>query len=702
MKLDIDEFAEDLVQAVHSRAREAGMLFADAFFEVVTEHLVDAGELDEAQRAFFDSGRGVRVDGYGGDPRESDRKLTLVAMDPIPESDAGNLTQTEMDKMFKRLEKFIDQALSGVIQVSLDPSTEAWGLADLISARWHEVETVRLIILTNRPLSSRIDRKDAGEIDGIPVTYGVWDITRIHRFIESGAEREALEIDFIEEFGRGIPAISANVTDAGYQAYLAVIPGEDLAAVYDRWGARLLEQNVRVFLQARSKVNKGIRTTLESEPHMFLAYNNGIAATAEDVTLEQTEAGLRITRARNLQIVNGGQTTASIHRASKSEDLSHVFVQMKLAVIVPEEVEDVVPRISEYANSQNRVSQADFFSNHPFHVQVENFSRRVWAEASDGQFAQTKWFYERARGQYLDAQANLTRSEKRQFKETYPPSQKFTKTDLAKFLNVWRQIPDTVSKGAQKNFANFAEWVAKEWGDKNNVTGGEKFDERFYHHTIAKAIVFRTTERLVSAADWYEGGYRANIVAYSIAKLSAEYERADLRPDFDLIWKRQAVPAEMERSLRRIGELVSEVLVHPPLGIANITEWAKKKACWERVRDMRIDDLPLQSAGITRTEENAKKSAARRDYKVVAGIEAQTFVFRAGGAFWQSILEWGSSRKALSMKERGILEVCSQMETTGRIPTEKQCPIAIQALLRLTDEEGCPLGREVLRDSPFG
>lgn len=700
MAVGIDEFAVDLVQSVHARAMQAGILYADAFFEVLADHLVDAGEMDDAERAFFDSGRGMRVDGFGGDPRGSERKLTLIVTDPVPEAATANLTQTEMEKAFKRLQKFVEASLAGTIHELLDPSTEAWGLADLISARWREIETVRLLLLTNRPLSSRVDRKDAGEIQGVPVTYGVWDLTRLHRLIESGSERELLEISFLEEFGRGVPVLPADANDSGYQAYLAVVPGADLAAIYDRWGARLLEQNVRVFLQARSSVNKGIKATLENEPHMFLAYNNGITATAEDVTVEHTADGLSLTRVRNLQIVNGGQTTASIHRARRTSDLSKVFVQMKLSVIDPSTVEDVVPRISEYANSQNKVSQADFFSNHPFHIRIEKFSRQMWAPAADGQFVQTKWFYERARGQYLEAQAGMTASQKSEFKKTNPLHQKFTKTDLAKFANVWRGLPHIVSLGAQKNFANFAEHVAKFWGDKGEVTSGAGITERYFQHAIAKGIIFRRMEKLVSAAEWYEGGYRANIVAYAIAKLGHEFESAGLVPNLDDVWRRQVVPVDMERALDRIGQVVSDVLVMPPEGIANVTEWAKKPACWTRVKELKIDGLSLQKTGITPDEETRRQKEADGGGKLISGIEAQMLVVNAGGPFWQSLLDWGVQRKVISEKERGILQACARIPAT--VPSERQSTVAVQVLLRLTREEHCPLGLDVLKGTVFG
>ena len=150
---------------------------------------------------------------------------------------------------------------------------------------------------------------------------------------------------------------------------------------------------------------------------------------------------------------------------------------------------EVVPRISEYANSQNRVNAADFFANHPFHITLEQFSRRIWAPAGDGSFKQTKWFYERARGSYADARANLTPAKRKSFDEEYPKVQNFTKTDLAKFEMVWEGVPHIVSKGAQHNFAEYAGFIGQKWKKDSN-----SINELYFKTVVAKAIIFRRLE----------------------------------------------------------------------------------------------------------------------------------------------------------------------------------------------------------------
>jgi hypothetical protein len=689
MAFDLTEFYQEFFQDLHHSADADGRYVEDAFFELFCSHLVEAGELETADHAQYLSPRGIRIDGYGGDPRTSGGVLNLIIADFNPAQDVETLTATDMNAIFNRANNFLRRALDATFRDRLEETSPAFGLADLIAARWTETNKVRILLISNRALSERVDGREAEEVEGVPVTYGVWDMGRLHRYVSAGHGREDIEIDLQRDFGGCLPALPAHLDGAGYEAYLAVIPGAQLAEIYDRWGAQLLEQNVRVFLQARNKVNKGIRITLENDAEMFFAYNNGITATAEHVETRQTHEGLLISGLRNLQIVNGGQTTASIHAASrkKENDLSRVFVQMKLSVVEPAKAIEVVPKISEFANTQNKVNAADFFANHPFHVRMESFSRRIFAPSPDGTFRESKWFYERARGQYQDARAHLTAAQRRKFDLEYPKRQMFTKTDFAKFLMLWRCCPDTVSKGAQKNFAEFAQFIGQEWAKNADV-----FNELYYRHAIAKAIVFRRVEALVSNQSWYEGGYRANIVAYAIAKMAHDVEERVRAVDFEQIWREQDIPQPMEDALVEVAQVVHSILISPPVGTRNVTEWAKQRTCWLRVKETNIQwpSHWLQSL-ISAGEQKQSQRSAVREQRVLNGIEAQTAVLNAGGAFWRDVRNWGATKKLLSPTELGVLELAS--EVPSRIPSEKQCAVALNALTRLQGD-GCQLSLE--------
>lgn len=689
MAIDLGEFHREFFQEVVASADAEGRYVEDAFFELFCSYLMDAGEFDTADRVPYAPVAGVRrVDGYGGDPAQAAGVLSLIIADFQHEPEVGRLNQTELDRIFARVSKFLSSALDAKFRNSLEETDPAFGLADLIAARWPVTTKVRLFLISNRELRTKIDGIEAGELDGKPITYSVWDIQRLYRFAASGMGREEIEID-LNDFGGPIPLLPAHLADAGYQAYLAVVPGAQLASIYDRWGARLLEQNVRVFLQARGSVNKGIRNTIDNDAEMFFAYNNGITATAEGVTTTIANGSLMLAGLHNLQIVNGGQTTASIHAASRRQaDLSRVFVQMKLSIVPSERAIDVVPKISEYANSQNRVNAADFFANHPFHVRVEEFSRRIFAPSPDGTFRESKWYYERARGQYQDARGLLSVAQRKKFDLEYPKSQLISKTDLAKYLNLWREAPDTVSKGAQKNFAAFAGAIGREWTKQ-----ADDFNEEFYRQSIAKGIVFKATEALVTEQPWYQGGYRANVVAYAIAKLAHDVEARGMAVDFDRIWKSQAITEPMRQALIISSEQVHSVLTSPPSGISNVTEWAKQQACWARVKALEIDwpDEWLNEL-IGKDEQKAIRKSAVKDQKMLNGIEAQSAVVNAGGQFWDQIADWGRTKKLLTPTDAGILAVAASVP--GRIPTERQSMRAVEILRKLRSE-GCVLGEHI-------
>ena len=676
--MTIHEFADALRQDVLAEADADHQFREDVFFEKACAYLVEAGDLDTADRAsYWNPTRGIRVDGSGGDPIDLAGVLSLIGLDFNANPRTGRLIGSEMDAIFKRMERFVTHALDNRWRNALEETSPAFGLADMIAHRWPKISKLRLVLVSNRELSERVDGRSAGTLEGKHVTYSVWDLRRLHRSDASG-DLEVMEIDLVNDFGGAIAVLPAQHITGVHESYLSVIPGSVLSEIYDRWGSRLLEQNVRVFLQARSKVNRGIRGTLIREPTMFFAYNNGITATAQQVDVSNERGRLALRRMTNFQIVNGGQTTASIHSAMrKGEDLSHIFVQMKLSVVDSDQATEIVPKISEYANSQNRVMASDFFANHPFHIRVENFSRRLYAPSPDGTFQDSKWFYERARGKYADARAHKTAAERRKFDIEYPRKQKFTKTDLAKFLNVWDGRPHEVSQGAQKNFATFARRIGKKWKKSS-----DDFNETWYRETIAKAIAFRATERIVSSQPWYEGGFRANIVAYTISRISHRVKNIGRSVDFEAIWRRQAPDPVFERTVAVVAEQVNHVLTNPLEGMRNVTEWAKKEICWKHAREIPVQ-WPARLNNVLISGEDRRSAAlgARREQRALNGMEAQIAVVNAGGDFWAEVLAWGQGQKVLSPTEIGILTVAA--DVPRRTPTDKQSLIVLRALDKL-------------------
>jgi hypothetical protein len=665
--LELSDFANNLHQQVLLEADVTGeeALLPEAFTRLMLDHLEEAGEIEEG-RACYHRDRGIEVSGYGVDDDAEilDLFTTIYQGEAVPET----VSKRDVETAFRRLQAFWTRA-SDAYHHALEDSSEVFDMALRIHDIRSRIGKVRLLLLTDG-----ISRKEflmGQEIADVEVSYHIWDIRRLHRLVTSGQSREPIEIDFVSRFGEAIPCLSAPGDGADYAAYLAIFPGNVLNDIYTQYGSRLLELNVRSFLQVRGKVNQGIRRTILEEPERFLAYNNGISCTVSEIELTDLPDGSRgIRSVKGLQVVNGGQTTASLHHAVRRDeaDVSHIHVQAKVTVVEGNRLNEIVPLISRYANSQNRINEADFSANDPFHVRVEELSRTIWAPATGGAQRQTKWFYERARGQYADALGREgTPARRRKFKQEHPSKQKFTKTDLAKFENSWDQSPHVVSRGAQKNFAEFTLRLSSR--------GRVIPDAGYFQQLVSKAILFRRAERLVSAQSF--GGYRANIVTYTLAYLAHHTAH---RIDLDRIWREQDISDAVADAMVEVSQAVHRVLTNPPGG-ANITEWAKKEACWNRVRDIDVGVSPALESELI----SLKKS---RRSKPVSGIEAPdeeerrviAEVAAVPAETWFELSHWAKQTGNLQGWQRGIAYGVGKRVGEGRDPSRKQAIQAVKIL----------------------
>jgi hypothetical protein len=586
------EFHNEMVYEAAAEGVES--LMPEVLARRAIETFIEIGEVENAADCHLKL-RGIEAAGYGIDDEDT---LNLVATIYRGEVPPASVPRGEIETAFRRLRGLWERCRDSPLHESLEESSDGWGMALEIHESAANIRRLRMFVVTDGV--SAVEYLEPETEDGVEIHPSVWDIRRFYRLHGTGMRGEPVEIDFLARFGRPLPCLSPELEGADYGAYLAAFPAAWLADIYEEFGARLLEKNVRSFLQFTGKVNRGMRDTLSGpEAPRFFAYNNGISATALGVELDVDGSGAAgITRLRDLQIVNGGQTTASIHRARRSGiDVGQVSVQAKITEIEGDRLEEMVPLISRYANSQNQVSISDLSSNDPFHIEVESLSRSVWAPATGSTMRETRWFYERARGQYADAlNREMTPARRKTFKQVHPTPQRFSKTDLAKFENAWAQRPWQVSLGAQKNFTAFMVGLQE---DKGEVSG----DVTYFQRLVAKAILWRRSEKIVSAQGF--GGYRANIVAYAIAKLSHATEQ---HLDLDHIWQQQGLDEPIERAIEDLSHLVFKHLTDEDRPVRNVTEWAKREECWTQLRAMAWE-LPVEVEELL-AEPGAKASQA--------------------------------------------------------------------------------------------
>ena len=682
---EILQFRRDVVSQAHG---EFGGRDPEAGFVAVAGRMLEEAEevVDFMPCPFRGTGtrrRSLGVDGYAFD--DADGSLRIVIADFGGEEQPRSVTQTSAKTEFNRLTAFIEETLAGNddhLPADEDPVAD---FADLLEAHRGAIPRLRLYLVTDGVLSDRLRDWPEAEVAGIPTEFHIWDITRFAAALSSRGGREALTVDFSDVAEGGIPCLHASLNQSQYNGYLCVIPGEALARIYDTYGSRLLEGNVRSFLGKSTKVNKGIRETILRTPEMFFAFNNGIAATASSVVVENTPDGPRLKSATDLQIVNGGQTTASLtfSRRKDGADLSGIFVQMKLSVVGDELSGDLIPKISEYANKQTKVSDSDLFSNHEFHRRMEELSRRVKAPPRPGAQRPTSWFYERAKGQYRIETAKMSPAEKQRFESENPKSQLITKTDIAKVENSWRCIPHDVSKGAQKNFDVFSKFIVAEW-----TARPLEFNDDYFRNVVAHTIVFRELERLIPAQkDWYDGGYRANVVTFTIAKLATMIAEGAPGKSLDTprIWKQQGISPALTEQLKLIARGMYQVMTSPEQGLENVTEWAKKELAWQRAQTKRVEFLPeFEAELILREQIDENRNEAIDTARIDRGISDISAVVATRPAKWREVRQWGLENKLLTAKEEQLLLIAA---TPGKVPSERQAA-AILLIRRKLQQEG--------------
>jgi len=676
----LEEFHQDFIQSILIEAESRSLFKAQAFFEIVCEDLVSVGDITSSYTPAEHIKRGLEA--YGFDYDDERKILTILNHQFFQEETIQTLTKSQIDVKFSRLKAFFVKCTEGLYH-ELEETSEAYSMAYNIYRYFEKklLHKIRLMVLTDGKATRNLLELPTETVKDVPCEFRVVDIEYLHNIRESETKSTVSDIQV------DLPCLKINDETNSYQSYLTVVSGDLLVSIYEYNGQKLFEQNVRTFLQFKGNVNKGLRNTIERKPEMFFAYNNGITATAESVEIGQ-DGHLKVIR--NFQIVNGGQTTSAIYAASTTSklDVSKVTVQMKLSVVKnPEHQDEFVSRVAEYANTQNKINNSDFFSNSPFHKDMKTFSGRIYAPATGSSQKRTHWFYERVRGEYLNSQAYLKPQEKTKFIAENPKQQVIDKTLLSKTEIMWRRRPDIVSKGAQEAFKKFAEEITLTL-EKDSLA----ITESYFKDAVCRVILFRATERTVSAAPWYDGGFRAQIVAYTIAYLSALVQGSGFELNFDLIWETQSVPDSLIEMLQLIAEQVHKKVIHPAPGYANITQWTKNSLCWAAVQEIDIDFQQLdERLFVYREDKSYQTKESKKANAVDKGIDAQMFVLKVPQQEWKLLHEYYKSYKGIKILSSMHLDILEKMAAGSiSLPSEKQAKALFQ-IFNSGREEGLPL-----------
>ena len=648
MEEEIQRYRADLLVEIQAGAVTASDYERTRFIERACEILQTGEEFTDyglcRAHAWWKRSE-VRLDGYS--LSEADGVLSLIVASYSGAEEPEALRTDELRSLIDQVHNFLQGSVYGDVASLWDESHEAHALSREIFSFSNELLTkARIYVVSDRPVGTKLGRIQAPKLGTKEVEVQVWDIARLSRADMSSSGREAITINFAEEYGSGIPALPALSEGAEYKSFLCVMPGDVLASLYDRFGGRILEQNVRAFLGEGRKVNKGIRQTLRENPSMFFAYNNGLTATVSGLEMETNESGLTmITSATDFQVVNGGQTTASLYWARKAGyPLDQVSVQMKLSQLPEEGFEEAVHDIARFANAQNAVSASDLFAGHPYFKRIETISRQLLAPAAKAGDVGSYWFFERTQGSYNVELKRKKGLAAKAWELIHPRKQRVTKTDIARYEVTWSSMPHSVCAGAQKNTAAFAKIIGDQWSKSP-----EAFDNEYYKSVIGRAILTRALDGVVPSQDWYPGSMLRQVVTYTIALIADRLGRIHRVMDFDAAWKAQAAPAYfIDEALRIAEEVVPYLQDIPAEQVRNrlVTEWAKREACWIRVQE---SDIVISDEFVAR----AKKQAASE-------VKAVSWSQRAHGLWadgtWKRLNAWESEQSVLSPAEKDLVE----------------------------------------------
>ncbi|MBK8328499.1 MAG: AIPR family protein [Bacteroidetes bacterium] len=639
----IEELKSDVASRVYSEGE--GASFEDKFTEYCIEVLESIGKSEGARVLSYvhpNSQGGIdwKINGFClkdfvKDENKKEYYETLDLYITFYKNEYNyNITKDDYTKSLNQIKRFINSALKRHINYIDKAHIELYHLIGTIGKQCKDFDRINVFFLING--FSNHD-KEKIEIADTDIFVHTWDVARLFKINESNSVHEPIEIEFenFTENGKGLQCLKVPSIDEMYDCYLAIVPGEILAKLYKEYSNELLESNVRAFLGQAGKFNKGIRETIRTKPQMFLPYNNGITATAENVETKVINNQLVITKLNDFQIVNGGQTTASLYHTQKKfkdADLTKIFVQMKLTVIKDKEQKNIeVPNISRFANSQNKVSELDLSSNNPYFIQIENLSRKKYVVNTENKNQSLLWFFERANGQYRETLNKQTPAQQKKFKEQNPSNLKFVKSDIAKFINGWELEPHYVAQGSQKNFIHYTKKIT-DLVSKNKLPG-----ENFYRKLIANAILFKTIDQLFGRKGVNAIGdtsLKALSVAYTVSYF---HYLTNNRIDLWKIYEEQKIDDFLSSYLSKLLGFVYNHIVTEASG-SLISEYAKRQTSWDKLKKTKYsDDLikTLSSYLISEEEKTQRENEKEIDTN---SVEDTVFIVseirKMGLKFW--------------------------------------------------------------------
>ena len=670
----LDEYYDEIKTLIELNSNAHDNPQEIQFLKWALDTLQELGDIEDYE--LIDDGRDVadrwRVDAFSSESEENQIKTGMlgIIISLYDQNDSKeNLTKTELDKFLKKLQKFVSNALTKEIDDIFELGGGSHNLATKIrQVSQVESPNLRFYIISNRPLSSRINELDKIKVDSLEVETHIWDLNRFYQIDLAGNERVDTDVDLTDY---PISALKASKPGSNIDIYLGVVQGSTLYKIFDKWGSRLLEQNVRSFLGATRAANKGMRETIKNAPEKFIAFNNGISAIADEIEFKDSN----ITKMKNFQIVNGGQTSATVYRMGKEKNaLDNVYVQMKLVIVKEDKTEDqsdksdLLMKISRFSNTQSTVANSDFFSHHDYHRRMHDFSRRFLAPAKLNEPFQTYWYYERIRKQY-DNESNLMKpTEKKAFLKINPKKQMFTKTELGKFIITFACLPHVVCKGGEYNFKEFQKITMALWDNNES-----DINQIYFENTIAKAIIWNNLFEHLRYSKTLNITSPSKIGTYAISLLVDKLNQSGKELNFKKVWQIQDIPKNLLSLLVKICHDVHRIATDVNRPVENVDSYLKSQKAWDKVKELNIEDInSISDLFLSNAEKTKDIKDGRKDQKLTNILEIEILIKKIAPAEWDLVKQFLVDNNEETPKKLGLIDAAI---ISPEKLTEKQCKL---------------------------
>lgn len=584
---------------------------------------------------------------------ESESSLSVYVTYYKRENNIFRVSSSEVESVLRKLDNFMKKVENSPLSLLsvIEEDHPLYGFIYNVSSNINVYDSVNYIFLTNGIVGEI--KLPQFKFHGHKVDVSLIDIERYRRYSEG---QKILDIVAgLDILGHPIKCSHLH-SNGGYDVYSCILSGNTIYRLFDEFHFSLLNSNIRTYLQLKGSVNQGIMGTLKASPAMFLAYNNGISATASQIQLDSEGSIISI---KDFQIVNGGQTSASIYKAKADYGVSldDVYVQAKITVVKDKQLYDsIVRNISRYANTQNRIKASDFSANDSYNVSLAKLSRKIYSPLI-GVKLPTKWFYENIEGEYnIELNQSGSRSH---FEKEYPKIQKFGKTELAAYELAYQGFPSQACKGAQDAYKFFV----------NSMSDFSAPTENDFKVIIAKKILYDTALSIVGEE---QGQGKKAMTAYIISYLSAVVCQGKL--DLKEIWDNQSVSEELKMDIRSLARQICPELRKEAVEMQKSVEmYCRRPQTWEEFKEKKylVSNLNFYLGSVELKPTLSNRKIKLTMAKILQYMDSLT---------WLNMAKNGN---VLGEKNNSIIDMCMSMAKLNlKDLSEKQVGYALKIVYK--------------------